>query len=215
MTKVSLQKYLDQLESLVEVANESSRRMVCEDSMFIVHTNLFTKSYLVTLCSILESYLKEEILNFVEDVAGIVGGLSLTRNIVVWGMEPHNDELYEKLVGNDIETLGFNISNSDVDDKISGNVDRTIKAFRRCGIDITRCREFSSVKSMVATIVLKRNTVVHHSIQSVDFTYADIVEWISNVRQYIMGISEFVNEERQKNCSRVKGLMMSYKGAEE
>lgn len=209
MTSSALQKYLDQLQGLQEVSHESARRIVDDDSLFVCHTNLFVKSYLVTLCSILESYLKEEILAFVEDVAQVVDDLSLTRNIVVWGLDPCNNELYEKQVGNNITTLKLNIAEDDVDERISGNVDRTIKTFRRCGIDITQCSEFANVKATVATIVLKRNSVVHHSIQSIDFTYNDIVEWASKVKTYIMGISTYVNSERQKNTNRLQAIMVA------
>lgn len=215
MTSSALQKYLDQLQGLFDVSTESARRFIVEDRLFVAHVNLFVKSYIITLCSILESYLKEEVLSFVDEVSQLIDGLALSKNIIVWGIAPHNDALYEKQVGRGIQPLRLGIDDNVVDDSVSGNVDRTIKAFRRCGIDITKCKEFSALKTVISNIVTKRNSVVHHSIRATDFTYNDIANWTLQIKTYIEGISSFVNIARRPNTEHLYVISGTQRGLEE
>lgn len=209
MTRALLSKYLEQLDNLKLVARESNVRLIRgDDDLFKAHANLFVKSYLMTLCSVLEAYLKDEVLDFVSELNGLLAELRLTKNVFAWGLLPDSDEYYKKVVGTDaVAQLSLEINAQKVDDRISGNIDRTIKTFRRCGVQLEACEKFQQHKGTVANIVLKRNAVVHHNNDAEDFSFGDIIAWADAIESYIGGISEYMMNVRSQtalNLERVK-----------
>lgn len=209
MTQESLDKYLEQLANLKSVALESDRRLIeGGDNLFKGHANLFAKSYLMMLCSVLEAYLKDEVIDFVTELNNLLSELNLTKNIFAWGLLPDNDEYYKKVVGTqEVVKLSLGINEQKVDDRISGNIDKTIKTFRRCGVLLESCEKFRQHKGAVANIVLKRNAVVHHNNDASDFSFGDVIAWTTEIEEYIMGISEFMTRARSQttaNLERVK-----------
>lgn len=209
MTRTSLSKYIEQLDNLKLVAHESNVRLIRgDDDLFKAHANLFVKSYLMTLCSVLEAYLKDEVLDFVSELNGLLAELSLTKNVFAWGLLPDSDEYYKKVLGTEVvPRLSLEINAQKVDDRISGNVDRTIKTFRRCGVQLEECEKFKQYKGTVANIVLKRNAVVHHNDDAQDFSFGDIIAWTDTIESYIEGISEYMMNARSQtalNLERIK-----------
>ena len=203
MTDTSLNKYLSQLDNLKIIANESSQRIVNDDPLFATHVNVFVKSYLIMLCSILEAYLKEEVMDYIEEVDCLLNELKFTKNLLAWGMLSKQDDLYKKLVGNEITVFSLGIDEKEVDDRLSANVERTITTFRRCGVNIIDCPAFVASKSLIASIVIKRNAAVHHNDEASDISLLDIVVWIDEIKDYVKGISSFVSGIREANADHL------------
>lgn len=206
MTDVSLNKYLSQLTNLKKIAEESSQRIISGDSLFMAHANVFVKSYLIMSCSVLEAYLKEEVLDYIEEVECLLGELKLTRNLLAWGMCSKQDDLYKKIVGNEITDFSLNIDEKEIDDRLSANIDKTISTFRRCGVNITNCPTFTANKALIASIVNKRNAAVHHNDDASDISFLDIVAWIDEIQAYMKGISKFISRERETNADHLDKL---------
>lgn len=206
MTNDPLSKYLAQLNSLRTVASESAQRMVNDDPLFINHANVFAKGYLIMLCSILEAYLKEEVLNYVQEIQSLLDVIQVSKNLITWGIVPKQDELYKKIVGNNISDLTLNIDDKVVDDCLSANVDKTIATLRRCGVNIQQCEAFTQNKALIASIVTKRNTTVHHNDVASDYSFSDIVCWIDEISLYMKGINAFILKKRETNAFHLQKL---------
>lgn len=207
MTQDALDKYLQQLSALKSVADESSRRVVEDaDALFTSNANFFAKSYLITLCSILETYLKEEVAGLIGDANGLLAQVKLAKNIVLWGVFSRDDEHYRKYEDKANVEFALQIDSTEVDDRLSGNVGRTLAAFRRCGLSLDNCVDFKKRKDQIGAIVSKRNDAVHHSDDSSDFTFNDVIGWIAVVKDYILGISQYVQGERAFHLGRLQFL---------
>ncbi len=207
MIQDALDKYLQQLSALKSVADESARRVVADaDTLFKSNANFFAKSYLITLCSILETYLKEEVAGLIGDANGLLAQVKLAKNIVLWGVFSRDDDHYGKYEDEAAAEFALQIDSSEVDDRLSGNVGRTIAAFRRCGLTLENCVDFNKRKAQIGAIVSKRNDAVHHSDDSSDFTFSDVIGWIAVVKEYILGISQYVQGERAFHMSRLQLL---------
>ena len=209
MTETSLNKYLSQLDNLNKIAKESSQRIIDGDTLFATHANVFVKSYLIMSCSVLEAYLKEEVLDYIQEVDCLLSELKLTKNLMAWGMFPKQDELYKKLVGNEISNFSLGIDENEIDDRLSANIDKTIKTFRRCGVNITDCPSFAANKAQIASIVIKRNAAVHHNDEASDISFLDIVDWIDKIQDYMKGISRFISTVRETNADHLGKIKSS------
>lgn len=203
MTDMSLNKYLSQLDNLKKIAKESSQRIINGDSLFTTHANVFVKSYLIMLCSVLEAYLKEEVMDFIEEVDCLLSELKFTKNLLAWGILSKQDDLYKKFVGEEITDFSLGIDEKDVDERLSANIEKTIKTFRRCGVNIMECPAFSANKALIASIVNKRNAAVHHNDEASDVSFLDIVAWIDEIQDYMGGISSFVSGARKANADHL------------
>ena len=210
MTDTSLNKYLSQLDNLEKIAKESSQRIIGGDTLFATHANVFVKSYLIMSCSILEAYLKEEVLDYIEEVDCLLSELKLAKNLLAWGMFPKQDDLYKKVVGNEITVFSLGIDEKEIDDRLSANIDKTITAFRRCGVNIMDCPAFAAKKDLIASIVNKRNAAVHHNDDALDISFLDIVAWIDEIQDYMKGISSFISCLRIINADHLDKIKCSH-----
>jgi hypothetical protein len=209
MTDTSLIKYLSQLSNLKKIAKESSQRVIAGDPLFMTHANVFVKSYLIMSCSVLEAYLKEEVLDYIEEVECLLAELKLTKNLLAWGMCSKQDDLYKKIVGNEIRDFSLSIDEKEIDDRLSANIDKTITTFRRCGVDITDCPTFAANKALIASIVNKRNAAVHHNDDASDVSFLDIMVWIDEIQDYMKGISSFISGVRETNADHLNKIKHS------
>jgi hypothetical protein len=160
-------------------------------------------------CSVLEAYLKEEVLDYIEEVECLLAELKLTKNLLAWGMCPKQDDLYKKIVGNEIRDFSLSIDEKEIDDRLSANIDKTIKTFRRCGVDITDCPAFAANKALIASIVNKRNATVHHNDDASDISFLDIMVWIDEIQDYMKGISSFISGVRETNADHLNKIKRS------
>lgn len=207
MNDDALKNYLSQLEDLKSVAGESAQRIVQDDLLFRNHANLFAKSYLITLCTILESYLKAEITDFIAELNDLLSKLQLCKNPIIWGLIPKNDDWYGKLRSKQIdERLSLLIDEEAINDKLSANVDRTIATFQRCGMNLKECKSFQCGVDVIGAVVSKRNSIVHNNDDASDFTCTDVIMWIEEVKSYIQGICAFVSGIREHNARHIRML---------
>jgi hypothetical protein len=157
----------------------------------------------------LEAYLKEEVLDYIEEVECLLAELKLTKNLLAWGMCPKQDDLYKKIVGNEIRDFSLSIDEKEIDDRLSANIDKTITTFRRCGVDITDCPAFAANKALIASIVNKRNAAVHHNDDASDVSFLDIMVWIDEIQDYMKGISSFISGVRETNADHLNKIKHS------
>ncbi|WP_462406677.1 HEPN domain-containing protein [Gracilibacillus sp. Marseille-QA3620] len=183
-------KYFQQFDELVTLINESNNRVVQIDSdtLFMEHLNLFTKSYLVMSVTYLESYLKEVCLLIVNHIDRKLLANPLPQNIIKWSI------LRKKDKDNQFIPFSLNIQAKDIDDEISGNVHKTIALFANLGIDLLSVERFQNNKDKIASIVIKRNDIVHHNDDASDLSFSDIIINIDIIKEYILTIdNEVIN----------------------
>lgn len=172
--------FFQQYERLKVVVLESNRRSLSDppDELFQEHLNVFIKSYLVSSCSILEALLLEVANSYLDEMKESILRANIPNNIVQWSVLGDKCELGE------FSSFSVNKVKKDISDDLSANVGKTIKAFRRLGIDLASRGDFNSVKDFVASIVSKRNNIVHHNDDASDISLEDVANIIDQFRTY-------------------------------
>ncbi len=177
---------LDELKKLVQ---ETNRKLLSgSEEYFVNNINFFTKSFLVLLCAHLEGYLKSVCILIIEEINEKLAEHPIPHNVVRWSLGGSDfkpkDYRYEN--------FSIGITKTNVDDEISGNIERTIMTFRKLGIDLTKNVEFNTRKDKIGSIVNKRNSVVHHNDSASDVSIGDIIQNIEFLKQYMRVIDEEV-----------------------
>nr|WP_255453241.1 HEPN domain-containing protein [Paracoccus shanxieyensis] len=161
-----------------EVVRASAERSTIEppDALFYENQNVFIKSYLVSACSILEAFIQDIASEYMLSIQGRINSANLPHNFVAWvaGHEKSTSE-FKPFVGAKIR--------KDISDMISPNYWKTMKAFERIGIDISK-PEVVAFKDYVVSIVEKRNKIVHHNDEASDLSFNDIIDAIDQFRAY-------------------------------
>lgn len=111
---------------------------------------------------------------------------------------PHNF-LYGKLVKDvkekdlDYADASYRYTKKELSDFISGNPFKTIIAFRLIGIDLSSSAKFVEHKSLVGTIVNKRNNIIHHNDEASDISFSDLIIHIDVFLEYMLSIERLLN----------------------
>ncbi len=191
LDQVSFSDFWDQFANLKEVAQESNARSVGErvDRLFDDHANVFIKSYVVSACSILEAFLHEIALNYIDVVRSRFESLNAPHNLVVWAMSADKEG---KLNSSKFEQFELGVSRKDVSEIISGNVFKTVKAFAKFGIDLESDEEFCARKDFVAATVEKRNGIVHRNDDASDLSFSDVINIIDEFVEYAHAVQRVV-----------------------
>ncbi|MBD2614366.1 hypothetical protein H6G94_24345 [Nostoc punctiforme FACHB-252] len=190
-------KYVNLFEKLKEIIKETQDRIIFSDPdpFFEDNLNFFVKSFLISICAYLESYLKEIAFRRIDVINSKLSKLSIPRNLVQWELLRHKE-----IKDNDLkfEYLKISIKKNDLDEHISGNPYRTIALFKKIGMDLNAIEGFVYKKDIVTSIVVKRNNIVHHNSHASDVSMADLMIYIDNIIDYMDAITQAVKIENTK-----------------
>jgi hypothetical protein len=190
-------KYVNLFEQLKVIIEKTNARIICSepDPLFQENVNFFTKSFLVSICAYLESYLKEIAFSYIDAVNQKLLSISVPHNLIRWNI------LYPKDVNEkdlNFENLKIFIRKKDLDDHISGSPYRTETFFKKIGIDLNAINGFSSKKEIINLIVVKRNKVVHHNDDANDVSLIDLISYINSFIEYMRIINQSIRIETSK-----------------
>ncbi len=174
------------VEQLKEIIEESARRVLADppDAFLRDNVNFFTKSYLVALCTYLEAFLQDVAVSHTEAVGVRIARAGIPNNIVRWSLSPRvqKEKEYEFV---DFE---LSISRKDVEERLSGNPAKTIALFRSIGVNLRANPDFEMAKSVIGTVVDKRNQIVHHNDNAVDLSLHDVLRYADHFLFYMKAI---------------------------
>ena len=80
----------------------------------------------------------------------------------------------------------------ELSDQLSGNPYKTISLFRFLGVDIAMEEGFQSCKQLVSSVVIKRNSIVHHNDRAMDISFSDLINYIDTFLLYMKSIDKSV-----------------------
>jgi hypothetical protein len=191
------EKYIKLLEQLKVIIRKTQARVLCPvpDPIFEENINFFTKSFLISMCAYLESYLKEIAFSRIDTVNQKLLSLSIPRNLVRWDIA-HPKDITEKDLK--FENLKISIKKKDLDEHISGNPYRTEALFKKIGMDLTSIQDFLDKKEVINSIVQKRNRIVHHNDDANDVSMLDLISYVDHFIEYINTITQSVEVENIK-----------------
>lgn len=171
-------KFLGQFDNLKRVVAQSSARSIQDppDGLFYENQNVFIKSYLVSACSILEAFIQDLAGAYVDKLQEKINSANLPFNLVAWIAEHEKAKL-------EFKAFEAKKSKKDISDLVSPNYWKTMQAFNRIGIDLSTS-EISKYKDFIASIVEKRNKIVHNNDDALDLSFSDIVAAIDQFESY-------------------------------
>ncbi len=188
--KSKYNKLLNNLSKLIDEANE---RIIYErDIFFSDNVNFLSKSFMVMMCTYLESYLKDISIYIISKYNERLENISIPRNIIKWSLEKKKElpDLKEKDLK--FENLKININRKDLDSHISGSPYRTINLFKKFGIRLEEFKDFKEKTEKIKHIIIKRNNIVHHNDDASDLTMKDLQENILYLKEYIAEIDKII-----------------------
>ncbi|HBT3200344.1 HEPN domain-containing protein [Klebsiella aerogenes] len=185
----SYERYRSLFESLRKIIKETEQHTINQDNdFFIENINFFVKSYLITLCTYLESYLTEVATSHCNKINDRLKEACLPHNFLVWRLKKEFKDRDLKYSNAD-----FNVEKSEISDNISGNPYKTIKAFSYLGVNLLSSPDFNANKDTINTIVIKRNNIIHHNDSANDISLADIRHHIDLFLSYMLAIEKVIH----------------------
>lgn len=184
--------YQSLLTSLKIIVSEAEgRTRAAEDTFFVDHANFLVKSFLICACSYVESYLKELITDHLAHLSAKISSVGIPNNLIVWQTVTAPKKSDWKF-----EDFKVAVGQDEIDDLLSANPYKTINTFRCIGIDIQQNAFFASNKSVINSIVEKRNNIVHHNDSATDLSPGDVSGQIDLFIEYILEIEQLVMAAR-------------------
>ena len=174
-TSVYFQKFELLCNDLKNIIDETESRIVDEkvDSFFINNVNFFAKSYLINLCTFLESYLKEICIEYLKCIKIISNKASIPHNLILWSQ---NKDYKENQLA--YKSFQIAITNKDIDEELSGNPFKTAKLFKLLGINLEENLDFQNNKDIINSIINKRNKIIHHNDTASDLALGDLKNFV-------------------------------------
>lgn len=182
ITPEIMDAFHSQFATLREVVATSKNKQLASDGtdVFEIYQNVFTKSYLVSACSILEAFIQELAFSYVEIMRTRFESANIPHNFVVWctpsGSDKEKDMKFEKFV--------VNKTKQEISEMISASYYRTRTTFKKIGIDLN-CEKIEQAKDFISTTVDKRNKIIHHNDSASDLSYDDIITVINKFEDYM------------------------------
>lgn len=180
----------EQFAALREVVVESNRRTVREpaDDLFFKNLNVFIKSYIVSACSILEVYIQEIAAAHFSNLCIKVQVANIPHNLIAWNA--FGDTKAREF---DYKPFEITVTETQLRELISGNFEKTVRAFKFVGVNLLGSEEFCRNKDFVASFVEKRNNIVHHNDAASDLSLMDVVNAIDVLVEYARTIRDVVD----------------------
>lgn len=179
--------------SLKEIVNETEKNTLIEENDFFnKNINFFVKSYLITLCTYLESYLSEAAEWHCDRINSKLKAASLPHNFLLWRIKKDFKDKELKYVDADLK-----VDKSEISDNLSGNPYKTIKTFSYLGLNLISSKDFNSNKDVVNAIVTKRNNIIHHNDHANDISLLDIKGYIDLFINYMQIIDAIICQNNE------------------
>ncbi len=121
------------------------------DLLFLDNLNFFTKAYLVSLCTCLESFLQDVAFRYVSILEHRLALAKIPHNAVRWAV---SREVKEKELS--FIHFALSVSRKELADELSGNPGKTTTLFKHIGIDLQASEGFREHKDVVGAVVAIR-----------------------------------------------------------
>lgn len=196
VTKVfkNFEEKLDDLERTVKDCNDI---IISDEPLTFVYenANFLTKSFLISLCGYLETYLKDVLEVLIMDYNERIARENFPYNLIRWSIEnkENSDSKVSSLLDKKksrFESLSLKIKKKDLDSFISGNPFRTKELFSMFGINLDDVDYYNKNKDTVNQIVTKRNNVLHHNDDASDLSNLDVLQYINEVKRYCNNLDQ-------------------------
>jgi hypothetical protein len=184
-----IDNYKRLFEELKIMVESTEKKILDSDDFFSNHANFFTKSFIVTMCAYLESYLKDALMIVIAEMNNRLNKNRIPYNLVQWSISSDKREVKNSELN---KNFYINIKRKELDEFISGNPYRTESLFKNFGIDLGGDTTFQGQKEKLNAIVGKRNSIIHHNDEASDITFRDIVEHIDFSIKYIENIDRLI-----------------------
>jgi hypothetical protein len=192
--------YTTLLEELKLLNKETESKVICENpDIFITQNiNFFTKSFMITLCAYLESFLKDILMTIIDDTNEKLSKSKIAYNLVKWSVSKKKE--LNELSDSDLkfENLSIKITKRELDDFISGSPYKTENVFKKIGIKLYEDIIYKEQKEKIISIVEKRNKIVHHNDNASDISFSDIEENILMIIKYMKNLDKLITVELEK-----------------
>ncbi len=194
-----LATYLSLLEALSLLNTETEKKVIDEtpDIFITSNINFFTKSFMITLCAYLESFLKDLTMMVVDDANMKLSKSKVAYNLVKWSVMKKKE--LQELNENELkfEALSIKITRRELNDFISASPYKTEKLFNKLGIKLLDDKNHQQQREKIVSVVEKRNKIVHHNDNASDISFADIQANISFISAYITNLNKIIMLEPQ------------------
>jgi hypothetical protein len=202
-TKV-FKNFEEKLEDLEKTVKDCNQIIISDHPSSFVYenANFLTKSFLISLCGYLETYIKDALEVLIIDFNDRISRENFPYNLVRWSIEhkEKSDSKVQNLLDKKkarYEKLSIKLKKKDLDAFISGNPFRTKELFAMFGINLDEVDYYNQRKDAVNQIVAKRNNILHHNDDASDLSNQDILNYIDEIRNY----SKKLDEEIEANIT--------------
>tara|TARA_R110002012_G_scaffold322087_1_gene555009 strand:+ start:52446 stop:53078 length:633 start_codon:yes stop_codon:yes gene_type:complete len=198
-TKV-FNNFEEKLEDLEKTITDCNEIIISDEPLSFVYdnANFLTKSFLISLCGYLETYLKDALEVLIIDYNDRITRENFPYNLVRWSIEnkDKSDSKVQSLLDKKkarFEDLSIKLKKKDLDAFISGNPFRTKEIFTMFGINLDELEYYNENKDSVNQIITKRNNILHHNDDASDLSNQDILEYTYQIRTYCKKLDEQVD----------------------
>lgn len=188
-------KYEKLYASLKVIVEESERRVLNNepDVLMIDNVNFFVKSYLISICTYLESFLQDLAFDYANDINSRLKKAALPHNYFLWRMA--KDFKPKDL---NFSNVDLKITKEDISKGLSANPYKTISLFRFLGVNLASQDEFSGNVGLVDMVVNKRNSIIHHNDRAADVSFSDLKSYIDVFIPYMKSVERAVSLKREE-----------------
>lgn len=197
METKAFQNFVGKLNDLKITISDCNSILISDNPAKFVYenANFLTKSFLISLCGYLESYLKDALEILINDYNQRITVDSFPYNLVRWSIECKDkpssavSSLLDKKKTR-FEDLQIKLKKKDLDPFISGSPFRTRDLFTMFGIDLNSVDHFANNKENINQIIVKRNNILHHNDDASDISNQDVLIYINEIQQYSKKLDE-------------------------
>lgn len=198
-TKV-FNNFEEKLEDLEKTITDCNEIIISDEPLSFVYdnANFLTKSFLISLCGYLETYLKDALEVLIIDYNDRITRENFPYNLVRWSIEnkDKSDSKVQSLLDKKkarFEDLSIKLKKKDLDAFISGSPFRTKEIFTMFGINLDELEYYNENKDSVTQIITKRNNILHHNDDASDLSNQDILEYTNQIKTYCKKLDEQVD----------------------
>ncbi|MCD8406287.1 hypothetical protein LNI88_11580 [Tenacibaculum dicentrarchi] len=202
MVTKAFHNYQEKLSDLRNTINDCNSIIISDNPTGFVYdnANFLTKSFLITLCGYLESYLKDVLEVLIIDYNDRIKNENYPYNLIRWSIEnkDKSDSKVQTLLDKKktrFEKLEIKLKKKDLDSFISGNPFRTNELFKMFGFELDKNVKFIESKEKINLIVIKRNNILHHNDSASDISNSDILSYIEEIEKYSKNIDEQIESK--------------------
>lgn len=202
MITKAFHNYKQKLSDLRNTISDCNNIIISDNPTGFVYdnANFLTKSFLITLCGYLESYLKDVLEILIIDYNDRIKNENYPYNLIRWSIEnkDKSDSKVQTLLEKKktrFENLEIKLKKKDLDSFISGNPFRTNELFKMFGFELDKNVKFIQSKEKINLIVIKRNNILHHNDSASDISNSDILSYIEEIENYSKNIDEQIESK--------------------